>query len=63
MLLRLKPTGFEHYPLGTDELGRDMLTRLLYGGRLSWALGITPVVIAFAIGCTLASSPALPAAG
>jgi peptide/nickel transport system permease protein len=50
MLLRLKPIGFEHYPLGTDELGRDMLTRLLYGGRLSWTLGIIPVVIAFAIG-------------
>ncbi len=50
MLLRLQPIGLEHYPLGTDELGRDMLTRLLYGGRLSWALGITPVAIAFAIG-------------
>jgi peptide/nickel transport system permease protein len=50
MLLRLKPIGFAQYPLGTDELGRDMLTRLLYGGRLSWVLGITPVVIAFAIG-------------
>jgi peptide/nickel transport system permease protein len=53
MLLRLKPIGFEHYPLGTDKLGRDMLTRLFYGGRLSWALGITPVVIALAIGGTL----------
>ena len=50
MLRRLKPAGFPGYPLGTDELGRDMLTRLLYGGRLSWAIGITPVVLAFAIG-------------
>jgi peptide/nickel transport system permease protein len=50
MLHRLKPIGFEHYPLGTDELGRDLLTRLLYGGRLSWFLGITPVVIAFTLG-------------
>ena len=50
MLRRLKPAGTPGYPLGTDELGRDMLTRLLYGGRLSWAIGITPVVLAFFIG-------------
>ncbi len=50
MLRRLKPVGFPNYPLGTDELGRDMLTRLLYGGRLSWFLGITPVVVAFVVG-------------
>jgi peptide/nickel transport system permease protein len=53
MIRRLKPIGFPGYPLGTDELGRDMLTRLLYGGRLSWFLGITPVVFAFVIGGTL----------
>jgi peptide/nickel transport system permease protein len=50
MLRRLKPPGTPGYPLGTDELGRDLLTRLLYGGRLSWYIGITPVVIAFFIG-------------
>jgi peptide/nickel transport system permease protein len=50
MLRRLMPIGFEHYPLGTDELGRDMLTRLLHGGRISWFIGITPVVIAFTLG-------------
>jgi peptide/nickel transport system permease protein len=50
MLHRLAPIGFEHHPLGTDELGRDLLTRLLYGGRLSWFLGITPVLIAFLLG-------------
>ena len=55
MIRRLRPIGFQdwRYPLGTDELGRDMLTRLLHGGRLSWFLGITPVLIAFAIGGTL----------
>jgi peptide/nickel transport system permease protein len=53
MLRRLKPYGTPGYPLGTDELGRDLLTRLLYGGRLSWYIGITPVVIAFATGGTL----------
>ena len=50
MLRRLKPIGFPGYQLGTDELGRDMLTRLIYGGRLSWYLGITPVAIAFVVG-------------
>jgi peptide/nickel transport system permease protein len=50
MLHRLMPIGFEHHALGTDELGRDMLTRLLYGGRASWFLGITPVALALAVG-------------
>jgi peptide/nickel transport system permease protein len=53
ILRRLKPIGTPGYLLGTDELGRDMLTRLLFGGRLSWFLGITPVVIATAFGATL----------
>ncbi|MGG5823724.1 ABC transporter permease [Falsiroseomonas sp. HW251] len=53
MIRRLRPIGFPNHPLGTDELGRDMLTRLLYGGRLSWFLGITPVLIAFAVGGAL----------
>jgi len=53
ILRRLKPIGTPGYPLGTDELGRDMLTRLLFGGRLSWFLGITPVVLATTIGATL----------
>lgn len=50
MLKRLKPIGTEGYPLGADELGRDMLSRLLYGGRLSLLMGITPVFMALGIG-------------
>jgi peptide/nickel transport system permease protein len=50
MLHRLMPIGVAQHPLGTDELGRDMLTRLLYGGRISWFIGITPVLIALAFG-------------
>ncbi|MFD0668831.1 ABC transporter permease [Ramlibacter sp. MAHUQ-53] len=50
MLKRLKPIGFEGHPLGTDELGRDMLTRLIVGARLSLFMGITPVVLAFVLG-------------
>jgi peptide/nickel transport system permease protein len=53
MIRRLRPLGTPNYPLGTDELGRDMLTRLLYGGRLSWFMGITPVALAFVIGTAL----------
>src|SRR3954454_15401134 len=43
MIRRLRGIGTPDYPLGTDELGRDIVTRLLYGGRLSWFMGITPV--------------------
>jgi peptide/nickel transport system permease protein len=50
MIRRLKPVGSPGYLLGTDELGRDMLSRLLYGGRQSWFIGITPVVGALFIG-------------
>jgi peptide/nickel transport system permease protein len=53
MIRRLKPIGTPGYPLGTDELGRDMLSRLIYGGRLSLLIGLTPVGLAFAIGGTL----------
>jgi peptide/nickel transport system permease protein len=52
MLRRLQPLGTKPYWLGTDELGRDMLTRLIYGGRLSLFMGVTPVVLAFLIGGT-----------
>lgn len=50
---RLKPIGTEGHLLGTDELGRDMLSRLIWGGRLSLLMGVTPVVLAFCIGSTI----------
>ena len=53
MMKRLKPIGFEGHSLGTDELGRDMLTRLMVGTRLSLFMGITPVVLAFVFGSVL----------
>ena len=53
VLKRLKPVGEPGFPLGTDELGRDMLTRLLYGGRLSLITGVVPVALALIIGGTL----------
>lgn len=50
---RLLPPGSPGHVLGTDELGRDMLSRLVYGGRLSLAMGVLPVVAALLIGGTL----------
>lgn len=53
VLKRLKPVGTPGHPLGTDELGRDMLTRLMYGGRVSLLMGMAPVGLALLIGGTL----------
>jgi len=53
MIRRLRHIGTPNYPLGTDELGRDMLARLIYGGRLSLLIGISPVILAFGIGTML----------
>ena len=53
MLRRLKPIGYPGYLLGSDELGRDMLSRLIYGGRLSLFMGVTPVIVAFVIGSAI----------
>ncbi|MBV8032501.1 MAG: ABC transporter permease [Betaproteobacteria bacterium] len=53
VLRRLKPIGTSGHLLGTDELGRDMLSRLLYGGRLSLVMGLAPVFFAFFIGSAL----------
>ena len=52
-LRRLRPPGTDGYPLGTDELGRDMLSRLIYGARLSLFMGVTPVFLALFIGATI----------
>ncbi len=53
LINRLKPIGTEGHLLGTDELGRDMLSRLIWGGRLSLLMGVTPVVLAFFIGSAI----------
>lgn len=45
----LEPPSFKH-PMGTDELGRDLLTRLLYGGRVSLSIGVLAMVLAVLIG-------------
>lgn len=55
---RLLPIGTANHPLGTDDQGRDMLTRLLYGGRLSLITGLVPVLAATFIGTTLGAGAA-----
>ncbi|MGI8854890.1 MAG: ABC transporter permease [Thermomicrobiales bacterium] len=48
----LRPPSTNHL-LGTDELGRDILTRILYGARLSLRVGLIAVGIAAAVGTIL----------
>ncbi len=45
----LLPPSAAH-PLGTDELGRDVLARLMYGGRISFLVGFLSMIIATSIG-------------
>ncbi|HEX3581455.1 MAG TPA: ABC transporter permease, partial [Thermoanaerobaculia bacterium] len=51
---RLEPPSHEH-PLGLDELGRDVLSRILFGARVSLRVGFSVVLIAAAIGIALGS--------
>jgi len=53
MAYRLRPIGFRQFLLGTDELGRDILSRLIYGGRMTLLMGLVPVVLATILGGTL----------
>jgi peptide/nickel transport system permease protein len=45
--------GMRTYPLGTDMLGRDILSRVIYGARISLAVGFTAVAVAGAIGVSV----------
>ena len=49
---RLKTPSWKH-PLGLDEYGRDILSRIIYGSRISLYIGIIVVFISFIIGLTL----------
>ena len=54
ILMRLKPPAFlggnSGYLLGTDQLGRDVLTRLLYGGRISLTVAFSVPIISAVVG-------------
>ncbi len=43
------------HPLGTDDLGQDLLARMLYGGRISLAVGVTAMLISVTVGTTIGS--------
>ena len=49
MAVRNQPPSWQH-PMGTDALGRDLLTRVLYGGRISVLVGLLVVGISISIG-------------
>ncbi|HKC91139.1 MAG TPA: ABC transporter permease [Candidatus Limnocylindria bacterium] len=50
--LSLQGPSPEH-PLGNDELGRDLLARIMFGGRVSIAVGITAVLLAITLGTSI----------
>ena len=46
---KLAPPSWQH-PMGTDDLGRDILARVLYGGRISLAVGLAAMLMAVTVG-------------
>jgi len=52
LAVRFRPPEPTHW-LGTDEYGRDVLTRLLYGGRVSLAVALTSMVVSMVLGVTV----------
>ena len=49
---RLLGPSWQH-PFGTDDLGQDLLARMLYGGRISLAVGLTAMVVAVVVGTVI----------
>ena len=49
---RLAPPSWRH-PFGTDDLGQDLLSRMLYGGRISIAVGVSAMLIAVVVGTAI----------
>ncbi|ROZ76140.1 ABC transporter permease [Ramlibacter sp. WS9] len=51
---RLKGPSWKH-PFGTDDLGQDIFARMLYGGRISLAVGLAAMSVAIMVGVTIGS--------
>jgi peptide/nickel transport system permease protein len=52
---KLRGPSWTH-PLGTDDLGQDLLARMLYGGRISLAVGVAAMLIGLGIGVTVGAT-------
>ena len=52
---KLKGPSWAH-PLGTDDLGQDVLARMLYGGRISLAVGVAAMLIAISVGTAVGAT-------
>jgi ABC-type dipeptide/oligopeptide/nickel transport system permease subunit len=57
------PGAIERHALGTDEFGRDILSRIIWGARISLQVGLASVVFAFVLGVPLGSTPAIAVPG
>ncbi len=57
------PGAADAHLLGTDEFGRDLLSRIIWGARVSLEVGLASVIFGFALGVPSASSPASAGAG
>jgi peptide/nickel transport system permease protein len=54
---RAKLRGPSHvHPLGTDDLGQDILARVLYGGRISLAVGVSAMLMSICVGVTVGAA-------
>jgi peptide/nickel transport system permease protein len=51
---QLQPPSWAH-PLGTDDLGQDLLARMLYGGRISLAVGLAAMAVSVSVGTLVGS--------
>jgi len=51
------------YPLGTDNIGRDLLSRMIYGGRTTIFIATIATLLSFSTGCVLGFTAAVRAAG
>ncbi|MGB9369245.1 MAG: ABC transporter permease [Xanthobacteraceae bacterium] len=52
---RMQPPSWAH-PFGTDDLGQDLLARMLYGGRISLAVGLSAMMVAMIVGTAIGAT-------
>jgi peptide/nickel transport system permease protein len=52
---RMQPPSWAH-PFGTDDLGQDLLARMLYGGRISLAVGLSAMAVAMTVGTAIGAA-------